>query len=211
MIRAVPVDPTADEAREWLVRELAKPPYRAAEPSWFDRLAGAVWDWLSDLLGSGIGGSPALIWGFVLLVLVAAIVAAYFAFGPPRRNRRSTITGALFGDDDGRDAAAMRESAERAASDEDWPLAIEEMFRAIARGLAERAVLTTSPGTTATGFALRAREFFPDLGDRLEASARLFDDVRYLGRAGSREAFAEVSALERELRSHRPVFEATAG
>ncbi|HEV7811541.1 MAG TPA: DUF4129 domain-containing protein [Leifsonia sp.] len=207
MIRAVPVDPEIDEAREWLLRELARPPYRAAEPSWFDRLASLFWDWLTNLLGSGIGASQSLIWGFVLLVLVAGLVAAYLVYGPPRRNRRSRVPGALFGNDDDRDAATIRSAAEGAAAAEEWPLAIEEMFRAIARGLAERAVLSTTPGTTASGFALRARDYFPALDRELRSSAAVFDDVRYLDRPGSAAQFAQVAGLERELRSRTPVLE----
>ena len=204
MILEVPVDPDADEAREWLVRELSKPSYREAEPSWFDRLVSGFWDWLTGLFGNGVDGSPSLIWALVLLVLIGALVAAYFIFGPPRVNRRSTVTGAIFGDDDGRDAAAIRRAAERAAALGDWALAIEEMFRSVARGLSERSILTTSPGTTATGFAARARDLFPGLDGPLTASAASFDGVRYLDRPGSESEYVEVAELERTLRSSKP-------
>lgn len=208
MILEVPVDPGAEEARELLLRELVKPAYQAAQPSWFDQLAAGFWEWLGSLFGSGIGGSPTLVLVVIVVVILALLVVAYFVFGPPRLNRRSSAVGALFGDDDSRDAATIRRSAEAAAAASDWPLAIEEMFRAIARGMSERAILATSPGTTATGFATRATEYFPGQGTELTASARSFDEVRYLNRPGSAAGYAVVAELERVARSTTPRFEA---
>ena len=113
---AVPVDPDADQARRWIVAELSKPEYQAAQPTLFDRVSAAFWDWLTslDLSGAGVGRGPLLVAGAVLLV--AAIIAAYLIFGAPRLNRRSRVSGALFGVDDDRDAAAMRSAAESAAA-----------------------------------------------------------------------------------------------
>jgi len=207
MILAVPVDPDAEEARELLVRELAKPVYRAAEPTWFDRLSAAVGDWLADLLESGPGGTPAIAWTVIILALVAAIVAAYLIFGPPRVNRRSTVVGGLFGDDDSRSAQTLRAAADRAAAAGDWVIAIEEMFRAIARMLSERAIVSTMPGTTASTFAASASGPFPKSSAELASAAASFDAVRYLGRPGSRTEFDALAALERDLRSSTPHFD----
>ena len=54
---AVPVDPDADQARRWIVAELSKPEYQAAQPTLFDRVSAAFWDWLTslDLSGAGVG------------------------------------------------------------------------------------------------------------------------------------------------------------
>jgi hypothetical protein len=145
------------------------------------------------------------------VVVAAAIVAAFLLFGVPRRGRRSAATGALFGEEDDRSASAIRAAADAAAAREEWTLAIEELFRSIARGLAERTVVTTSPGTTARDFAARAGSSFPPLADRLAAAASAFDEVRYLGREGTEAAYRETSSLESELRTARPVLEALAG
>ncbi|MCY7326444.1 MAG: DUF4129 domain-containing protein [Microbacteriaceae bacterium] len=206
MILAVPVDPDAEEARELLVRELAKPVYRAAEPTWFDRLSATVGDWLADLLESGPGGTPAIAWTVIILALVAAIVAAYLIFGPPRVNRRSTVVGGLFGDDDSRSAQTLHAAADRAAAAGDWVIAIEEMFRAIARMLSERAIVSTMPGTTASTFAASASGPFPESSAELASAAASFDPVRYLDRPGSRTEFDALAALERNLRSSTPHF-----
>lgn len=199
----VPVDPDAAQAQQWIIAELAKAQYRAAQPTWFDRLSSAFWDWLKSLT-NGVGGpfqGPIL--AIAALVVLAVVIVAFLVFGVPRLGRRSTVTGALFGVGDERDAAAMRRAAIDAAGRADWALAIEEMFRSIARGLAERTILTTSPGTTAREFSARAGALFPPLAGALASTAAVFDEVRYLDGEGSEAAYRRAAELEAELRSVR--------
>ena len=204
----VPVEPDAPDAREWLLDELSKPVYEAAKPNWFDRATQALWDWITSLFEGGFGGPPVLTLVILGVLLVGGVVLAFVLFGAPRLNRRSAAFGAVFGDTDERDAAELRRAAEAAASRGDWTLAIEELFRAIARGLSERALLTTSPGTTAHALAERAGAEFPEFAGRLREAARVFDEVRYLGIPGSADRFETVASLERELRSARPAADA---
>ncbi|MEY2847945.1 MAG: hypothetical protein RI885_610 [Actinomycetota bacterium] len=211
MIAAIPLDPEADEARDWLVRELAKPEYRAAEPNWLDLIAAELQRWLQDLLGSGTGAAPPVVIAVVVALVLGAVVVAYLVFGPPRANRRRRSGSAVFGDDDERDAATLRRAAGEAAAAGDWPLAVEEMFRAIARGLTERAVLVTLPGTTAAGFARDAGRSFPAVAADLLAAASAFDAVRYLGGTGSREDWTRVERLERAIRDSTPDLDGGAG
>jgi hypothetical protein len=205
---AVPVDPDAPDAQQWLVDELSKPVYQAAKPTLFDRIAKAISDWLGSLQFGTLQGPPAFGIGVVVILIVIGLVIAFLIFGVPRLNRRSAVAGSLFGEDDARDAARIRRDAEAAARAADYSTAVVEMFRAIARGLAERTIVTTSPGTTARDFASRAGSAFPPLAQRLTASAAAFDDVRYLGRAGTREQFESLAALEGDLRATRPLLEA---
>lgn len=202
--RGAPIAPDADEGRDLLRRELANPVYEEARPNWFDRAAAAAWDWFGGLFDAGVGGPPAIVWGVIVILGIAALSAAYVIFGPPRRNRRSAAPGAIFEDDE-RDSAAIRRAAGVAAAAGDWPLAIEESFRALARSLFERAVLEALPGTTARSFARRATEFFPALGEELSASAAVFDDVRYLDRPGTEAAYREVAALEERISRTPPM------
>jgi hypothetical protein len=201
---AAPVDPDAGTARRWLIQELAKAEYQEAKPSWFDRLSSDFWNWLNGLTiqSNGITQGPILI--IVLLVIIAAIVAAFLLFGPARRNRRSSVR-TLFTEDDQRDAAAIRRAAAAAASRGDFSTAVLELFRCIARGLAERAVVTTTPGTTARDFARQASIAFPDSAAALIAAASTFDRVRYLGAEGSSDDYTTLAALERELAALHPV------
>lgn len=203
----VPVDPDGDQARQWIIEELSKPEYQAARPTWWDLLSKAVWDWLNSL---SFGGGDSLQWpllGLILFVAAAVIVGAFIIFGVPRLNRRSTRVGSLFGEDEYRDADALRRAASAAAAQADWTLAIRELFRALARALAERVLVSTDPGTTARGFALRAGRVFPDYADELTAGARAFDAVRYLGKTGTESDYARLAALELALRTASPADE----
>lgn len=205
----VPVAPDADEARDLLLEELAKQEYQAAKPTWFDELIRSFTEWLDNLAApAGSGGLP--IPGIVVgaVVIVVVLVLAFLLFGMPRLNRRSAITGSLFGEDDARSAAEMRSAAEAAARAGDYSLATAEMFRSIARGLAERTVLTTSPGTTAHDFGARAGRAFPDRTADIEHAAAAFDDVRYLGKDGTQAGYTQIASLERALRTAKPVLEA---
>lgn len=201
----VPVDPDAPDARKLLLDELGKPEYAAARPTLIDRIAQAIQDWLGSFRAPQDGSVPDLFPLVVTVLIVGLIVAAFFVFGRPRLRRRSTATGSLFSDsDDVRSSSELRASAQKSAAAGDFVVAIEEMFRAIARELAERTVVSVTPGTTAQEFAVRAGRAFPDQADRLMRGARGFDGVRYLDEPGSRQAFDEVAALDRELASARP-------
>lgn len=144
----------------------------------------------------------------VLGLVVVALVVAFLVFGMPRLRQRSRVTGELFGVDDARTADELRSAAQELASRGDFAGATAEMFRAIARGLSERAVLVTTPGTTANDFATRASAAFPDHRDSLAQAATAFDEVRYLGRAGSESAFSATAELEGALRASRPQLDA---
>jgi hypothetical protein len=104
----------------------------------------------------------------------------------------------------------MRRAAERAAAAGDYTTAIAELFRSIARGLAERTLVATFPGTTARAFARRAAIVFPAEADALTTAALDFDGVRYLERTGTPEQWATMVSLEQRLRSARPAAGAAA-
>jgi len=205
MILSIPVDPDRPGARRLLADELAKQEYQAAKPTWFDQLLGGIGDWLDSLQFGGSQGPPAFGMLVLLVVVGLLLIIAFLVFGLPRLNRRSSVTGSLFGEDDARTAAQIRSAGEAAAARGDYAVAIAEMYRSIARGLDERTVLSTSPGTTAHDFATRASTVFPTRTDELAASASAFDDVRYLGGAGTREQYELVERLERALRTAKPL------
>jgi hypothetical protein len=205
---APPLTPTVDGAREQLQNELSKPPYQAARPTLFDDLWNAIVKWFDSLAspGTGVGGlsGPALILIIVGIVILAALVVGFILFGLPRLNRQSVASGSLFGEEDERDSAALRRAADAAAASGDYSSAIEEAYRAIARGLEERGVVSTFPGTTAHGFSALAAVPFPSAGAALESAADLFDGVRYLGASGTERDWSVVRDLERGLARTRP-------
>jgi hypothetical protein len=205
---APPLDPTSHHAHDQLQHELSKAEYQAARPSLLDYIR----QWLENLFRSfnpkvSTNGVPSvnLLPIVIVVIVVVVLVIAFLVFGLPRINRRSKVVGSLFGDEDERDSTALRRAAERAAAASDWPTAIEEEFRSIARGLAERTVVMTFPGTTAHGFAVRAAASFPDYEPQLRSAADSFDGVRYLGTPGSENEFTAVSELEKALRAARPL------
>jgi hypothetical protein len=213
----VPVNPDAPQAREWILDELSKTEYQAAKPNLLDLIAQQIARWFGDLIAfltgnvqPGAPGQPPLWILGIAIPVVILLVLAFLVYGLPRLNRRSAVTGALFGEHDERDAAAMRRDAERAAADGDFTTAIAELFRAVARNLAERTLVTTHPGTTAGEFARRSGEVFPDAAPALRTAASDFDAVRYLGATGSREQWDAMVALERRLRTARPAAEPAA-
>ncbi|MDP9027478.1 MAG: DUF4129 domain-containing protein [Actinomycetota bacterium] len=207
----VPVNPDAPEAQRWLIAELAKSPYQSAKPSFFDQLVKQIEDWINSLINGldsvAIPGAGSVLNLILLLGVIAVLVIAFLVFGLPRLNRRSAVTGELFGEDDLRDAAALRRDAERAAAAGDYTTAIEELFRALARNLDERTLVTFFPGSTARDVAARAGAVFPDVADRLLGAASAFDGVRYLGATGTAEEWQRLVELEREVRTAQPAHE----
>jgi hypothetical protein len=202
---AVPVQPDGDEARRWLLDELAKQPYQASKPTPIDLAAQAFFDWLGSLFRSQGDPTPTVLLVVALTVVVALVVIAVLLFGIPRANRRSGGRGAgLFGDDDRRTAAELRAAARAAAAAGDFSLAVLERYRALARDLHERTLVEVFPGTTARGFAREAAGVFPGEATELAEAAEVFDGIRYAGRPGDRDQAARVASLDDRLVAARP-------
>lgn len=199
MTTGAPVEPDAPDARELLLDELTDPAYAESQPTWFDLVTQAVLDWFGSLrLGEG-EGPPALALVIGAIVLAAAIAAGILVYGLPRWRARSRLSTSLLGENDRRTARQLRRAAERAAAANDWKLAIAERYRAIARSLDERTIVTALPGTTAHGFARSAAQQFPDQGAALEAAADRFDGVRYLDRPGTADDYSLVLKLDEAI------------
>jgi len=196
-----PLTPDAGQGQSWLGDELSKPEYAQAKPTPIDELGRAIADWFQGLL-SGTGSTPPIVGILIVLgVLVVALVIVFLITGLPHADRRLRAVGALFGESEGRSAAELRADAAAAAGREDWPTAIAERYRAAARGLDERGLVVSLPGTTAHDFARRAAERFPDEAGALDAAADAFDRVRYLGEPGSRAQYETVAALDDRLQA----------
>lgn len=194
------VDPSPDEARDWVERELARPEY--PHPSLLDRF----WAWITErwelitgqAIGSGVGTVMAIAVGLVVaLVLLAALTRV-------RRDRSTPATapGVL---DLAVAAATLRERAEQAAAAGRHDDAVADAARALARRCVERGLLADAPGRT-------AHEVFGDVGARfpgqrvaLAGAADLFDRVVYGGREATAADAALVLDLEDDVRRAAPV------
>ncbi|OLT55419.1 DUF4129 domain-containing protein [Cellulosimicrobium sp. CUA-896] len=196
----VPVQPDADEARRWLLEELAKPEYRTDTT-----LLQRVLDWLAGLFD----GAPTLDLGgrwVALLLVVAVLVVAAIAYrvaGPVRLSRRASASAVVL-DDDTRSADELRAAADAAAAAGDWASAVLERYRAVVRALEERALLDPRPGRTAWEAAEAAGERLPDVAVGLARGAHLFDDVCYGKAPVGPDADASLRELDARAAATRP-------
>lgn len=195
----IPRDPAREAAR----RELSKHMYHENEPSWFQRVLDAFWNWVEDLFDSASTVTPGGPLGLVVVILVAlaALGALWWRLGTPRR--RPTSSATLF-DDRPRSAAEHRAAAEAHAAQGHWNQAVQERMRAIVRSLEERALLDVRPGRTADEAAAEAGRSLPSHTDRLRAAARDFDDVTYGGRTATQQAYQRIAELDRDLENTKP-------
>ena len=198
---AVPVEPDRDQARGWAAEELSRREYQAARPGMLQRLVTWLRDRLENVMLPSWRGTR-LVSGIVLAGAVGLVAYAVIRGGGLRRQ----VTGTREALYSGRplSAAEHRAAAETAARVEDWPTCIVERFRAVARELEERAVLTPQPGRTADEVAREAGSWLPDLADRLCQAARRFDDVRYGDRPGSAQGARELRELDDSVCRARP-------
>ncbi|HEY2288091.1 MAG TPA: DUF4129 domain-containing protein, partial [Streptosporangiaceae bacterium] len=193
-------------ARRLARQELARSIYR---PSWPQRVLNAIGRWLNSLLDGGSGGAHQVQWWAVavLIVLVALIFAGVlYWLGPTRRRRRRQVAPVLGGFQ--LSAADYRQLSERLAAKGDFAGAIIERVRAIAVDLEQRGVLLPRPGRTASELATEAASSLPATSlpggvATLHQAARLFDDVRWGGRAGTLAHYEQVRDLDTAIGSAR--------
>jgi hypothetical protein len=206
MMEYAPPPVGRDQARELARHELRKQIYHRDQPSFLDRMLRKISDWFDSLLdhapGDHSGGSGSWVALLVLVILLVLIAAAvWWRIGNVRRNaaeRQSLL------DETPTTAEDHRTTAERHAAASEWPQAIRERLRAIARDLEERVIVEPRPGRTADELASEAGAALPDHADELAAGVRVFDDVWYGGRDGDAEGYRRLTDLDQRLRTARP-------
>lgn len=198
-----PLVPDADEAREWAQRELSRAVYQEEGRSWLEIVLETVGEWLEGLAEAAGGLGIALV-PILLLVVIAAVVLAAFVLGGPVRRARRRPGDAVLDEDDERTAEQLRATARAAADRGDLALAVVEMFRALVRGLDERAIGSDTLGRTAQEAAAAATPRLPEHGEGLHAAAVLFDEVRYGRRRPGQPDYARLVELDEAIRRTRP-------
>ena len=177
--------------------ELSKVIYHQ-RPSLTERIAHFLLTWLARLFRA-TQGLPGGWWGFVALVVLAVILVAVVLarIGPvARAQRRRAGPGALA---PVRTARDHRDAATRLAEAGDYAAAICERVRAIAAELDERGILMPRIGRTADEFAAEAGRALPPHAAGLLGAARLFDEVRYGQRPGTRQGYDQVADLDTRI------------
>src|SRR5215470_11790526 len=167
-----------------------------AEISFWQRMI----QWLARLTAGRYvpGGWFGLIALAVLAILVITVVIFWVR---PGRARRTAALSVLSGET--MTARDYRRTAERLAAAGDYAAAIVEGVRAIAAELTERDVLPPKPGRTADELAVEAGAELPDLAGDLRTVARLFDDIRYGDKEGSRAGYELVRRVDNDVRAAR--------
>lgn len=202
-LAAVPVEPDRDEAREAARDELSDPIYRAAEPSWFERLISWLNDRLNELFEAASQLGPGGVTGLLVALGVLLIVAVAIRLRTGKLATSPHAKHAPLGDATV-PASAHREDAAAALAAADLHGAVVARFRALARELEQRGVLDVQTGRTADELAAQAADALPDCADALRAAARIFDDVYYGGKPATTDAYGVVAETDDAVRTGRP-------
>lgn len=206
MIRALatrladpPLDPSPDDARAQLRRELLKPEYH--EQDVLGRIVRAIERWLDGTVDQA-SSAPPLSTAMTILVTVLLVAGLAALVSRARRTARATTERAVLTDE--RVTAAELRARARAAYDaERYEDAVVEGFRALTLGQVERGRLEDRPGATAHEVAIALSAEHPALRAQVTDGARLFDLVRYGEREATREQAGAVLALDDALAGAR--------
>ncbi|QRP45016.1 DUF4129 domain-containing protein [Amycolatopsis sp. FDAARGOS 1241] len=199
----VPVDIDRDPARLRAIEELSNPAYADARPSVLQQLATWLGEKFSELLSSlsGVPGGPL---GLLLILALVIVLIVVVRLRVGKVGRAAQAARQLFSGRR-RSADEYRKAAEQAAARGQFADAVRERFRALVRGLEERALLDARSGRTADEAAAEAGALLPNLATDLAAGARQFDDVHYGGRPGTEAAYRALTDLDDRVRRERPV------
>lgn len=203
LLRAAPrsgLDPTPDEARSELRRELLDPRYHD------QNLLQQALDWIKRSLGNGLEaarGAPSLSTVVAMVLFLLLVVALGWLLSRARRTARASRGRGevLTHDDVSADELAAR--ARRARDEGRLEDALVEGFRALARRQVERGTLPDDPGATAREVAAALATNHPAAESRVLGAASLFEEVRYGARPVTRAQVDDVLALDDTLVGRR--------
>jgi hypothetical protein len=201
LLRALPVvepplDPSADQARSWLQRELLHPEYH--QENAVERLL----TWLDRQVNRGLAAAeqaPSLSTFAAMVVFLLLLGALLWLVSRARGNRRARVQAGPVLGETAASAAELRARAEETLAGGRPEDALVDGFRALAVRQVERGRLEDSPGATAHEVAVALATEFPDHGGRVGDNARLFDLVLYGDRPATPEQATDVLALDDAL------------
>ena len=195
-----PLDPSGDEARSLLRRELAKPEYH--ETNLIDRIER----WIRRLFEGGqeaardlppLGTFAAILIALLLALGIGLLVSRARRTARVRTERAPALTGEVV------TAAALRSRAEAALAEGRYDDALVDGYRALALRQVERGRIEDLPQATAHELAAGLGVEFPAQRHLVDRSADLFDSVLYGDHPATREQAADVLALDDELAGRR--------
>ena len=191
-----PLDPSGSEARSKLRDELLHPEYHQ------QNVLQEVLRWLEREVNRGLDrasqASP-LSTLATMVIFVALVAALAWLASRARRTAHDRDEKRAVLTDEVVTAAELRARAEAALEAGRFEEAVVEGFRALAVRQVERGRLTDTPGATAHEVASTLAAEYPSLGDRVRASAMLFDQVLYGDRPATRAQAESLLALDDDL------------
>lgn len=191
-----PLDPSPDEARRLLERELVRPEYHRHD------VLRQVLDWLDRLVGGTVdaaAGTPPLSAFAAMVAFLLLALALAWLLSRARRTARAERTRAVVTAEEILTAAELRRRAEQALADGRNADAVVEGFRALAVRQVERGWLDDLPGATAHEVAAAVGSAHPGARDRVDRTAAVFDAVRYGDRPATRDQATDVLGLDDAL------------
>jgi hypothetical protein len=195
-LAAPPLDPSGDEARSWLRRELIHPDYHE------QNVVEQVLAWLQRQVERGLDAAaqvpPLSAFAAIVVFLLLAVGLAWLVSRARRTARRapeerSVLTREVV------TAAGLRARAEAALAEGRARDAVVDGFRALTVRQVERGRLDDAPGATAHEVADLLGATYPHQRQRVIGSAGLFDVVLYGDRPATGEQARDVLALDDEL------------
>jgi hypothetical protein len=198
------LDPNNDQARSWLLHELAKPPYRDTRDP-LTRALQALEDWLVNLLsGRHLQVHPLPTIVAVLVAVLLVVLLAYLMRFVRRTARGPQTTSPTVLGDERLSADQYRGRARRAFDEQRYAECVLDVLRAIAQGAVERTLLDDAPSLTAHEIGTRLSAVFPTASAELHWAADRFDAVAYGSQAPPRTDAARLLELDRLLTDLRP-------
>ena len=191
-----PLDPSGDQARSELRRELLQPEYHQ------QNVLQQVVDWVERKVSGTLdaaSGAPPLSTLAAMVVFVALVAALVWLASRARRTARTRDLDRAVLTEEVVTAAELRARAEAALAAARHEEAVVEGFRALTVRQVERGRLSDTPGATAHEVAVTLAAEYPPLGTRVDESALLFDSVLYGDRPATREQAGSVLALDDDL------------
>ena len=191
-----PLDPSPDQARHVLERELVRPEYHRHD------VLGQVLDWIDRFVNGTVdaaSSTPPLSAFLAMVAFLLLALALAWLLSRARRTARAERARAVVAADEVVTAAELRRRAERALAEGRNAEAVVEGFRALAMRQVERGWLDDLPGATAHEVAAAVGAAHPGARGRVDRTALLFDEVRYGDRPASHDQAADVLALDDAL------------
>jgi hypothetical protein len=191
-----PLDPSPDDARSLLRRELVHPEYHERDVlqqvlGWIDRLVNSAVDAASR--------TPPLSTFAAMVAFLLLALGLGWLLSRARRTARAARDRSLLPPGRTVTAADLRTRAERALAEGRAEDAVVDGFRALAVRQVERGLVDDRPGATAHEVAAAVGAAHPDQRPLVDGTAALFDAVRYGARPASAAQARAVLELDDAL------------